>query len=207
CAGGLVAPRWFGSAATDLGALGLGPLAPVRAGTTLAVGSNRGIIDPDNELRVAAAGFVALPSAGVATPLRYVPESAGGVSAEALHAFPQTVYRLSVRSNRTGFRFEGARLENPPAFTDPNRLSEPTAPGAIQLPPDGQPILLMADRNTTGGYPRLGHLCSADMGRAAQLWPGDAVTFVPVETAAAQAITRSHEAELRGWLTRIGAVA
>ena len=49
--------------------------------------------------------------------------------------------------------------------------------GAIQVPPDGQPIVLMADRQTTGGYPRLGHVIRADVPKLAQLWLGDRVSF------------------------------
>jgi allophanate hydrolase subunit 2 len=119
--------------------------------------------------------------------LRFVPDPAGGLAAAVHTQLERRVFRLSTRSNRTGFRFEGDPL---PTTPDPDRLSEPTAPGAIQLPPDGLPIMLMADRNTTGGYPRLGHLVSADRARAAQLWPGDAVAFVAVTQSAAQTATR-----------------
>jgi 5-oxoprolinase (ATP-hydrolysing) subunit C len=123
--------------------------------------------------------------------LRYIAEPAGGAPAAANAALAAQVFRLSPRSNRTGFRFEGQPL---PVVPDPDRLSEPTAPGAIQLPPDGLPILLMADRNTTGGYPRLGHLVSGDRTAAAQLWPGDEVRFVAVSLRAALAATRKVEA-------------
>jgi antagonist of KipI len=76
------------------------------------------------------------------------------------------------------------------------QLSEPVAPGTIQLPPDGQPIVLMADRQTTGGYPRLGHVIRADVPKLAQLWLGDPVTFRAVTLDEA----RQSLHELHAWL-------
>jgi antagonist of KipI len=122
--------------------------------------------------------------------LRFVPEQDPGVPAEAAARFTRATFRVSSRSGRTGYRFEGEPL---PARPHPDRLSEPTAPGAIQLPPDGFPILLMADRNTIGGYPPLGHLAAADRPRAAQLWPGDQVRFEPISLADAIRLARESE--------------
>jgi antagonist of KipI len=106
-------------------------------------------------------------------------------------------FQVSSRSGRSGYRFEGEPL---PCRPDPDRLSEPTAPGALQLPPDGLPLLLMADGNTIGGYPRLGHLASADRPRAAQLWPGDRITFHVVPLATAVALARGVEARFQAAL-------
>jgi biotin-dependent carboxylase-like uncharacterized protein len=201
--GGLASPRVFGSAATDLaGGLGAGVL---RAGITLAIAdprrpsSSSPSLSP--RLRTALARFA--PAARFADRvhrLRYVVDPSGGAPAEAHAALAKRSFRLSARSNRTGFRWEGQPL---PVRPDPNRLSEPTAPGAIQLPPDGLPILLMADRNTTGGYPRLGHLISADRAAAAQLWPGDEIAFVAVTLATAIAAARRSENDLRRALALI----
>jgi biotin-dependent carboxylase-like uncharacterized protein len=193
-AGGLASARVFGSAATDLaGGLGAGVL---RAGTELSVmespplafAAPSSIVSMSPRLTALLRPFTPAARFGDSPyHLRFVPDPAGGLAA-AVHAqLARRGFRLSTRSNRTGFRFEGDPL---PTTPDPDRLSEPTAPGAIQLPPDGLPILLMADRNTTGGYPRLGHLVSADRARAVQLWPGDPVTFVAVTQAAAQTTTR-----------------
>ena len=115
------------------------------------------------------------------------------MSAAAYAAFSSATFTVTPQSNRTGFRFAGPDI---PVVPDPGRLSEPTAPGAIQLPPDGRPILLLADRNTTGGYPRLGYLCSADRPRAAQLWPGDPVRFVPVSLDQARDLARGSAGAL-----------
>ncbi len=84
-------------------------------------------------------------------------------------------WRVGNASNRQGLRLEGTSLQ----IADPyERISEPVLPGTLQLPPDGQPILLLADAQTHGGYPRIGHAIRADWPRLAQLRPGDALRFV-----------------------------
>jgi antagonist of KipI len=78
--------------------------------------------------------------------------------------------------------------------------SEAVAFGTIQLPSDGNPILLMADRQVTGGYPRIGEMASVDLGLAAQLKPGDRLRFERVTLAQAQQLWLAQErahAELR----------
>lgn len=90
-------------------------------------------------------------------------------------------YAVSDRSDRMGYRLEG-----PPIACNMQRmLSEGIAPGAIQVPADGQPIVLLNDRQTIGGYPKLGAALSLDAAALAQLRPGDSVHFAPisVETA------------------------
>jgi biotin-dependent carboxylase-like uncharacterized protein len=106
--------------------------------------------------------------------VRFIPEQGTRLPAETATRFSEARFRISPRSNRVGYRLEG-----PPLPVDPtgNQLSEPIAPGTLQLPPDGQPIVLMADRQTTGGYPRLGHVIRADLPKLAQLWLGDTVSF------------------------------
>lgn len=83
-------------------------------------------------------------------------------------------YRITAASNRQGLRLEGPTLQVQDAR---ERISEPVAPGTVQLPPDGQPIVLLADAQTVGGYPRIGHVISADLPRLAQLRPGDQLRF------------------------------
>jgi antagonist of KipI len=85
-----------------------------------------------------------------------------------------SIYRVSSRSNRMGLRLEGPPIEHA-ACAD--LLPEGLAPGAIQVPADGQPILLGADRPTTGGYTKIATVISADLGRAAQAKPGDRLRF------------------------------
>ena len=73
-----------------------------------------------------------------------------------------------------GFRLRGAEIK---PIAAGEMISQATIAGALQIPPSGQPILLMADRQTAGGYPIVGSVISADVGRAAQLAPGDRVSF------------------------------
>jgi antagonist of KipI len=72
-------------------------------------------------------------------------------------------------------------------------------PGTIQVPPDGQPIILLADAQTIGGYPRLAQVIAADLPKAAQLRPGMRVRFAPVDLAEAAAAMVARERAL-GWV-------
>jgi KipI family sensor histidine kinase inhibitor len=92
----------------------------------------------------------------------------------ALLALTAADYRVTPTSNRTGLRLSGAPLARARAGELP---SEGMVTGALQVPPDGQPILLLADHQTTGGYPVIAVVHSADIGRAAQLRPGRLVRF------------------------------
>ncbi len=83
-------------------------------------------------------------------------------------------WRIANASDRQGARLEGVPLQ--PEETS-ERISAPVVPGAIQLPADGLPIILMADAQTHGGYPVIGHVIRADWPRLAQLRPGDALYF------------------------------
>ena len=109
-------------------------------------------------------------------------------------AFFADTYTLSPQSDRQGYRLSG------PAITRRSPgdiLSEPMPAGGVQIPPDGSPILLMADRQPTGGYPLLGVVLSADLPRAGQLAPGDGIRFIPVSLAEAAAAAVTAERRLR----------
>ena len=77
-------------------------------------------------------------------------------------------------------------------------ISDATVVGAVQVPPSGQPILLMADRQTTGGYPQIAVVITADLPLAGQLGPGDSVRFELCSRAEALAALREQEGFLRG---------
>jgi antagonist of KipI len=77
-------------------------------------------------------------------------------------------------------------------------LSDATPIGSLQVPRSGQPILLMADRQTTGGYPKIATVITADLPLAGQLAPGDWIEFAPCTPAAARDILRAQEARLTG---------
>ena len=81
---------------------------------------------------------------------------------------------VSPQSNRMGYRLSGDRI---PVVSAGGMMSDAVFTGAIQVPPSGDPILLMADRQTTGGYPQIAVLISADMPVAGQLLPGDWIEF------------------------------
>ncbi|MBK9494736.1 MAG: biotin-dependent carboxyltransferase family protein [Xanthomonadales bacterium] len=95
-----------------------------------------------------------------------------------------TEFQVDSRSNRMGLRLDA---ETPLAVSNQPTLSEPVSIGTVQLPPEGKPIILLADAQTIGGYPRIGHIPSADHPRLAQLAPSDRLRFVPnTETIALQ---------------------
>lgn len=111
----------------------------------------------------------------------------------ALDALVGAPFTVSSRSDRMGFRLEG------PALTTrrPGELlSEPVAFGALQVPSGGVPILLMADRQTAGGYPKIATVISADLPLAGQLAPGDAVRFAACTRAEARSALIARERDL-----------
>ncbi len=102
-------------------------------------------------------------------------------------------FRIAPDSDRMGYRLAGHAL----SLTNPREmLSSGVTAGTIQLPPGGAPIVLMADRQTTGGYPRLGDVISADLPLLAQLRPGDTVRFALSTLEEAQACWRQVERDL-----------
>lgn len=112
---------------------------------------------------------------------------------EGWDRFLASAFRVSPTSDRTGYRLEGpgVTISAPPSLP-----SEPTCPGAIQLPPGGEPIVLMADAPTVGGYPVPAVVCSADLGRLAQLRAGATVRFVLVEPEQAERLYRRRRVAL-----------
>lgn len=93
---------------------------------------------------------------------------------EALEALQSGPYRIGNDSDRMGFRLDGPALKHAGGA---DIISEATLLGALQVPASGQPILLMADRQTSGGYPALATVISADLRVVGQLAPGDTVSF------------------------------
>jgi antagonist of KipI len=94
--------------------------------------------------------------------------------ADALKTMDGVSFRISPQSNRMGYRLQGPPLVR---LHDRELISEPLGIGAIQVPAAGEPILLMADRQTAGGYPKIGYVISADLPLAGQLAPGDFIEF------------------------------
>jgi antagonist of KipI len=113
-----------------------------------------------------------------------------GISRAALFAHP---FRVSAESNRVGTRLDGPRL----ALAAPLELvSEAVAHGTLQLPAGGQPIALMAEHPTIGGYPRIAQVAAIDLPRLAQRRPGDAVRFEEIGIDESQTRYLEREREL-----------
>lgn len=108
-------------------------------------------------------------------------------------AFFDTVWRVAPDSNRMGFRLSGPPLGRPQGD---EILSGPTCLGSVQVPPSGVPIALMADHQTTGGYPRIAEIASADVARLAQLAPGGKVHFARCSLEIAAELRRDARARL-----------
>jgi biotin-dependent carboxylase-like uncharacterized protein len=94
--------------------------------------------------------------------------------ADALDVLQSQPYTVTSESDRMGFRLEGPRLHHAQTA---DIISDATPLGSLQVPGDGQPVLLMAERQTTGGYAKVATVISADIGIAGQLAPGDRVSF------------------------------
>ncbi|HEY4989932.1 MAG TPA: biotin-dependent carboxyltransferase family protein [Opitutaceae bacterium] len=99
-------------------------------------------------------------------------------------------FGVTTRSNRMGIRLDGPKLLRETAG---ELVSTAVAPGTIQVPPDGDPIVLMADAQTLGGYPRVAHVASVDLPLLAQLAPGDGVRFARTTLAEAHALAHAWE--------------
>lgn len=172
--GGVDVPKVFGSRSTYLPA-GMGHL--LKAGDTVPVGSSPpGRCTMPAEAPSYASGVVRVvagPQAGLFPPA-------------AWEQFLGNSWTVSQASDRMGYRLEGKAIATPAA----DRPSEAACVGAVQVPPDGQPIVLMADGPTVGGYPKIAVVISADLPIVAQRQPGDPMRFQGVSIEEAQAALR-----------------
>ncbi len=163
--GGIDVPPVLGSRSTDT-LSGLGP-APLAAGDRLPVGSLAGdepVVDV-----APVRGPSGEPVLGVLAGPRRT-----WLAPDAWAALTTRPWTVSPDSDRVGLRLAGPRLRR--ARHD-ELLSEGLVPGALQVPPDGAPVLFLADHPVTGGYPVLAVVVSADLPAAAQLRPGDTLRF------------------------------
>lgn len=111
-----------------------------------------------------------------------------------------STWTVSAASDRMGYRLDGPRLVHRDGH---NIVSDGTVTGSIQVPGSGHPIVLMPDRGTTGGYPKIATVISADLGRLAQIRVGGTLRFRAVGIAEAQAAARRHAAQLASLSSRI----
>jgi antagonist of KipI len=128
-----------------------------------------------------------LPAYSAAPEVRIVPGAQAGEFAGGLFT---TEFEVSSQSDRMGVRLKGACLVR---RATGEMASATVVPGTIQVPPDGQPIVLMADAQTIGGYPQIGHVISVDLPLIAQLRPGDTVRFREVTLAEAHELLLARE--------------
>lgn len=173
--GGIDVTPVLGSRSADL-LSGLGP-PPLRPGEVLPVGRARSRPGSEKALRPRAAGArrPGAPADAAATELRVVPGPRDDwFSAAAMNALTSESYQVTPASNRSGLRLAGPALQRARRGELP---SEGMAAGSLQVSHDGQPILLLADHPTTGGYPVMCVVVSADLDAAAQLRPGQRVRF------------------------------
>jgi biotin-dependent carboxylase-like uncharacterized protein len=119
---------------------------------------------------------------------------------EAVAAFLGTPYTVTREADRMGVRLEGQRLEHARGY---DIVSDGIAPGTIQVPGSCQPIVLLADRQTTGGYPKIATAISADLAALGRVLPGMVLTFEAVTVAEAQAARRALEAQMRALKGRL----
>ncbi|TGB01438.1 biotin-dependent carboxyltransferase family protein [Halobacillus salinus] len=115
-------------------------------------------------------------------------------SEDALKTFLSSTYEVTPQSDRMGYRLKGPKLEHQ---TSADIISEAIPLGGIQVPANGQPILLMADRQTTGGYTRIATVISSDIPYLAQAMPGCKLRFREVSVEEAQELYRERERFLR----------
>ncbi len=117
---------------------------------------------------------------------------------EAIELLLDASWRLSARSDRMAYRLEGPRLAHAKGH---DIVSDGVAFGAIQVTGDGTPLVLMADRQPTGGYPKIAHVIGADLGTLAQARPGDALSFSAVDWNEAVAARREMFDAMRKGVT------
>jgi biotin-dependent carboxylase-like uncharacterized protein len=119
-------------------------------------------------------------------------------SPQTIETFLSARWRLSERSDRMAYRLEGPVLQH---IKGHDIVSDGVAFGAIQAPGDGAPLVLMADRQPTGGYPKIANVIGADLGALAQLRPGDSLEFESVSWEQAVAARRARERLIEAGVT------
>lgn len=178
--GGIDVPKVMGSASAHV-MTGVGG-RPVRKGDVLKIGTST--------VRKARTGTKEFPFVN-AGPLRVT----AGPQADSFHEeIYAPEYTVSEESNRMGLRLRGPAIPSPGG----HMVTEGVALGAIQVPPDGQPIILFVEHQTTGGYPKPANVISADLWRVGQLRPRDQVKFECVAIEEALGLMQEQERWLWG---------
>ncbi|TMW72080.1 biotin-dependent carboxyltransferase family protein [Alteribacter natronophilus] len=188
--GGIEIPEVMGSRSTYLKA-GLGGFEgrELRKGDRIEVGEGAGSSEVHAGRRVASEH---IPSYEKEITVRAVPgPQEDYFEKEALEQFFSEVFEVSHQSDRMGYRLQG---EEPLKHKNgADILSDATAFGSVQVPGDGQPIILMADRQTTGGYTKIATVIGVDLWKVAQLPPGGKIRFKKTDVHEAQRLWQEQE--------------
>jgi biotin-dependent carboxylase-like uncharacterized protein len=188
-AGGINVPAVMKSSSTYVKA-GIGGLSgrPLRRGDTLNV-----------KISAASASAARIPAEYIPsyddrTTLRAIlgPQD-DCFTDEGIHTFLNSEYTVSAQADRMGYRLEGPRIEHRGGA---DIISDGIPLGAVQVPGDGLPIILLADRQTTGGYTKIATVISADIPKVAQAKPGDKIRFTNVTEEQAAAMLREYEEQM-----------
>lgn len=184
--GGIRVPTFLGSASTHLlSHLGGFDGRQLQKGDVLAIGESAA---PFRKRVVAPRLREYLAARNV---LRVTPgPQAEWFSEQSLRTFYSTAYRVAEQCNRMGLRLEGAAF---PEEAEKPMITEGVSLGAIQVPPGGLPIILFVDQQTTGGYPKIANVISADLHRVGQLRPRDEIRFEQVRFDATRALLVEQE--------------
>ena len=115
-------------------------------------------------------------------------------------AFFEKEFTISKLSDRMGMRLNGPKIEN---IVDTNIKSEGLIKGVIQVPADGNPIIMLSDHGTIGGYPKIGVVISADYDKLVQLTPGSIIKFKKVELSSAETLFKMYDLETQSLISQI----
>lgn len=191
--GGLQSSDFLGSSSTYLPA-GFGGLM----GRALIKGDCLEVLSAEAMSAPIAVPAVLHPFMGKGWSLRATEGAeADWLTAEARELLFGAGFTVSAQSSRMGIRLDDVKLE----ISDRQlQHSVPVFPGTVQCPPGGQPVVLSADAQTTGGYPRIAQIIRADRHRIGQMSPGHSVTFVRVSAEEATDILRTKKAALAAFL-------
>ena len=184
-AGGLDVPVVLGSRATNMKCrMGGYEGRPLKAGDEIAVGADRKDFDQIKDRRVKARQYLSEITVRVVEGPQAEYFTEGGKK-----TFYKETYTISDQSDRMGYRMEGKKIES---VSGTDIISDGIALGSVQVPADGRPVVLLADRQTTGGYAKIATVCSFDIPKLVQGRPGDRVRFVRISVEEAQKINRKR---------------
>jgi len=187
-AGGIDVPKVMGSRSTYVaGKIGGINGRPLAAGDRLSKGEGMG----------KAGGRVPsnlIPAYSDDIEIRVILGPQDDYFSESIEKFFASTFKVSTKANRMGYRLEGATITHR-GKVEKSIISEPSVPGGIQVPPDGQPIILLVEQ-TVGGYTKIATVISPDIGKVGQAKPGDRIHFRKVELEEAHQILKEEEEKI-----------